>query len=126
MLRFAGQFNPYHNKNMTENSNQVRNRKMSIDLETYHKKAFDHKRQEHGALNLTDLILACPKDEFIIRVYDQESDGYVFQIPIDLLSQVKTRLDYFFSPNEEHYSVKVVSCADDNALLRRICGELGA
>lgn len=77
-----------------------------------------------------DILLLNPNIHYILRVceYGHETKRWWgFKIPMELnLDQVSTALKEFFSPNEEHYSVVVVACKDDENVLRLLCGALGA
>jgi hypothetical protein len=91
----------------------------------FHKKEFDHTKPSD--VDLTKLILACPSDEFIIKVYDSNANVFVFQIPVDYLDDLRIALDTHFSLNGEQYSVRLVCCsAQPENLLSRICATLKA
>lgn len=85
-----------------------------------------HNRHASPPMNLTDVITACGPDDFVIRVTDNDAVSRVYKIPVDKLPEVDQALKDYFSPNEEHYSVRVVTCKDDDELLKNICTSLGA
>lgn len=90
-----------------------------------------HKRVQKG-FDVTNLIQTYnPQTEYTIRVRDYdapiEHSDWIFKIPLALpLENVNSEIKQFFSPNEEHYSVTIISCKDDEKLLRSLCGALGA